>query len=382
MSQIQYDIFISYSSKDKDSALHICKALEKEGFICWIAPRNIGVGHYANAIVEAIENSKALLLIFSSNSNQSTPVLNEIEIAVNKQLPIIPIRIEDILPTKSMKYYLMSNNWFDVFDFNADLKKVIDTVKKTLDKNYISSIPTIENKKTFSFSSLKFLIIVFIFIIIGILFFRNNFFKENNIPREKMNIAIEILSKEITKQVEEKVYWKKKYFELKEQYQDYPHLISKAEEIQENKGFQEAVSFYLNIKEGNYQEFEIKNISSSNRSENIIQEKDINKLEVNQNFIDNEELDLVSKDTRKELLEFSLKNLVENYTKLSKEIIQRYQSLIEDNFKCQAITEQLIYLKKEYGANTTYTSMYIKLNNDCNSLYGNRLKEIMKLVKN
>ena len=66
-TRLMSDIFVSYSSKDKQVAFEICEALENKGISCWIAPRDVPLGmEYAEAIVEAIRNARAFVLIFSS----------------------------------------------------------------------------------------------------------------------------------------------------------------------------------------------------------------------------------------------------------------------------------------------------------------------------
>ena len=50
-----HDVLISYSSHDKLQADAICNRLESRGIRCWIAPRDVGLGEYAENIVEAIE---------------------------------------------------------------------------------------------------------------------------------------------------------------------------------------------------------------------------------------------------------------------------------------------------------------------------------------
>ena len=102
-----HDVIISYSNKDKKIADAACFLLEKEGIRCWIAPRNIVPGkEWGEAIVDAIEESHAMLLIFSSSSDQSPQVRREVERAVANEKPIIPFRIENITPSKAMKYFL------------------------------------------------------------------------------------------------------------------------------------------------------------------------------------------------------------------------------------------------------------------------------------
>ena len=60
------EVFISYANEDVKIAEDACKYLEQKNITCWIAPRDITPGReYGEAIIDAIENSKALLLIFS-----------------------------------------------------------------------------------------------------------------------------------------------------------------------------------------------------------------------------------------------------------------------------------------------------------------------------
>jgi len=50
-----HEVFISYSSKDKQIADAACASLEHDGISCWIAPRDIEPGRvFHNAIVDAI----------------------------------------------------------------------------------------------------------------------------------------------------------------------------------------------------------------------------------------------------------------------------------------------------------------------------------------
>ncbi len=59
------DVFVSYASQDAAVADAIVEALEAHGIKCWIAPRDVRPGTvYADAIVGAINESKALVLVF------------------------------------------------------------------------------------------------------------------------------------------------------------------------------------------------------------------------------------------------------------------------------------------------------------------------------
>ena len=81
-----YDVFISYSGKDKATADRVYQFLEKQGIACWIAPRDVPPGEtYGAAIIRAIEDSLATVILFSEHSNTSEHVKNEIERTVHKR---------------------------------------------------------------------------------------------------------------------------------------------------------------------------------------------------------------------------------------------------------------------------------------------------------
>jgi hypothetical protein len=109
-----HDIFISHSRRDKQIAKMVCDHLEQNGMRCWMAPRDIPEGKkWAEAIVNAILESNLVLLIFSSNSNDSDQITNEVNIAADDKVSILPFRIEDVKPAKELRYYLNSRQWFD-----------------------------------------------------------------------------------------------------------------------------------------------------------------------------------------------------------------------------------------------------------------------------
>ena len=118
----KYDIFMSYASEDRNVAFTVVKNLENRGCKCFIAPRDIRKGEdYAEEIVKGIGNSTAVLLIFSSKSDKSPYVLREINSAVSRLKPIIPLRIEDFHPSEAMEFYLGPTQWLDAFPEVTDV---------------------------------------------------------------------------------------------------------------------------------------------------------------------------------------------------------------------------------------------------------------------
>jgi hypothetical protein len=110
-----HDVFVSYSHKDKLIADRVCASLEQRRIRCWVAPRDIAPGSdWSSSIIDAIGESRVMVLIFSANSNVSQQVLREVERAVAKGVQVTPLRLEDVTPSKSLEYFLSSCHWLDV----------------------------------------------------------------------------------------------------------------------------------------------------------------------------------------------------------------------------------------------------------------------------
>jgi hypothetical protein len=130
---VAYDVFISYSSRDKVVADAVCARLESTGIRCWVAPRDIVAGmSYGEAIIEAIHLVKVMVLVFSSNANSSGHIPKEVERAVSKGVVIIPFRIEDVAPGKSLDYFIGSVHWLDAM--TPPMEKHLDDLAATVHK--------------------------------------------------------------------------------------------------------------------------------------------------------------------------------------------------------------------------------------------------------
>jgi hypothetical protein len=126
------DVFISHSSEDAQTAGVLCAALEGAEIPCWIAPRNIRPGiSWTGAIVRAIEECQVMVLVFSSRANLSEQVYREVAQALSLRLPLLPVRIEDVLPTDQLAYFLNSVHWFDATTtpFEQHIAMLVPSVK-------------------------------------------------------------------------------------------------------------------------------------------------------------------------------------------------------------------------------------------------------------
>jgi len=112
---LQPPVFISYASRDADVANTVCQSLESHGVSCWMAPRDVKPGaQYADAIVRAINDAKALVLVMSASAMDSSHVGREIERAASKHKQIIAIRIDAAPPNPGLEYFLSGSQWIDV----------------------------------------------------------------------------------------------------------------------------------------------------------------------------------------------------------------------------------------------------------------------------
>lgn len=109
-------VFISYSSKQSDVADAVRAHLQAAGIACWLAPRNIPIGDaYADAIVEAIHGARVMVLLFSPAADESRAVHNEVELAFNRGIPILPLIVEEATPSRGMRFFLNSRQWRAAF---------------------------------------------------------------------------------------------------------------------------------------------------------------------------------------------------------------------------------------------------------------------------
>jgi TolB-like protein len=124
-------VFLSYASQDAAIANSVCQALEAQGILCWMAPRDVRPGaQYADAIVRAINDSKALVLVLSQSAVASSHVGREVERAASKHKQIIALRIDGAALTPALEYFLSESQWIDVpaLGMPAALAKIASAV--------------------------------------------------------------------------------------------------------------------------------------------------------------------------------------------------------------------------------------------------------------
>ncbi|MBO7340571.1 MAG: toll/interleukin-1 receptor domain-containing protein, partial [Lachnospiraceae bacterium] len=129
-----YEVFISYSTKNKNVADAVVANFEKNGIRCWYAPRDILPGQeWVSAIKEGLKAAKVFVLIFTQESNLSRQVMNEVALAFNASKTIVPFRLTEEMMNDELEYYLTRVHWLDAV--SKPLERSIEALR-----NYVEVI--------------------------------------------------------------------------------------------------------------------------------------------------------------------------------------------------------------------------------------------------
>src|SRR5262249_6186344 len=84
--------------------------------------------------MDAIEGTRIMILVLSAHSNRSEQVMREVSEAVNNGSVVIPFRIEDVVPSKSLRYFLSTPHWLDALTppLEAHIQKLLGSVQSFL----------------------------------------------------------------------------------------------------------------------------------------------------------------------------------------------------------------------------------------------------------
>lgn len=90
----KHDVYISYSRKDNDTVIEVCRRLDSLGLSYWIDRDNVQLGDtWAKSIADGIKNSSVFLLLCSAFSLNSQAWRNELDLAKKDGLTIFPLLI-------------------------------------------------------------------------------------------------------------------------------------------------------------------------------------------------------------------------------------------------------------------------------------------------
>ena len=139
------EVFISYSSADRERIQDLVTRLRQAGVTVWIDEAGIeGAAMWSQEIVSAINNCNILILAISTNSAQSKNVVRELALASEDDKTILPVFIEPTEIPESMKYQLAGIQRVEYFEGNED--ESIGGVLRALKRLGISTDGDSENQ--------------------------------------------------------------------------------------------------------------------------------------------------------------------------------------------------------------------------------------------
>ncbi|MGQ0626532.1 MAG: TIR domain-containing protein [Phycisphaerales bacterium] len=136
-----HDVFLSHASVDKPTADAACHALEAAGVRVWMAPRDVVPGTpYGRAIIEAIKDSRLMVVVFSQEANASEHVAREVELAARERKPLLPMRVAAFEPSDELMYFMGRAHWLDALapPVEAHLGKLVAAVLSVLGTTHIA----------------------------------------------------------------------------------------------------------------------------------------------------------------------------------------------------------------------------------------------------
>lgn len=110
--------------------------LERHGIKCWIAPRDVVPGAlYADEIVHAINDARAVVLILSEHAVGSPHVGKEIERASSKRRRIVTLRTDSASLPGAFEYFLSESQWIEAGSggFDAATARLLEAVRRHID---------------------------------------------------------------------------------------------------------------------------------------------------------------------------------------------------------------------------------------------------------
>lgn len=117
------DIFISYSSKDREKAEMLTEMLSSAGLSVWIDQQGIiGAEKWATEIVDGINSCSTFLVLLSQSSVTSENVLRELSLASEKRKRVLPVNLEIVQLPSSFEYPLAGLQRLAISDFDGILR--------------------------------------------------------------------------------------------------------------------------------------------------------------------------------------------------------------------------------------------------------------------
>jgi len=118
-------VFVSFCNHDEEAAVQIVADLERAGFPCWIANRDVWQS-YQREIAEAIKSAGSMVLMCSADAYGSEEMAKELALASRYKVPRVPVRLDGTEASGDFEYELANNQYVDLFvNREANLQRLL-----------------------------------------------------------------------------------------------------------------------------------------------------------------------------------------------------------------------------------------------------------------
>lgn len=119
------DVFLSYSSKDREQALALAHRLQSAGFDVWIDKNAIhGATNWSTEIVRALDECRLVILLISEASMASKNCAKEVTIAAEADKRILPVELQHIQYPEAFRYHLAGIQRVSFADTEAIVRSI------------------------------------------------------------------------------------------------------------------------------------------------------------------------------------------------------------------------------------------------------------------
>ena len=130
---MDHDVYVCYDDKNQDIANKICSRLEKKHYNCWLKSRDVGVGNAIDEMMDAINNSMLMVLVYSENSKNSNFVNTEVDFAFGENKPIIVYNIDGSNLDGALEFFLKNQPMIDAHPNPKDkFDELVDVVRQII----------------------------------------------------------------------------------------------------------------------------------------------------------------------------------------------------------------------------------------------------------
>ena len=142
------DVFVSYSSQDRDRVIPVVDYLRSSGISVWVDEGNIHAADlWSEQIVQAIASCRVLVVMLSGNSTDSHNVIKEAMLASEQKKVLLPVYLEPAEIPAKLQYQLAGIQHLELY--GQDEKEVLADLATGLIKRGVSGEnDTVETKSS------------------------------------------------------------------------------------------------------------------------------------------------------------------------------------------------------------------------------------------